>query len=247
MLWNDQADAFAKINENDIIKVQNGLVKENMGRKEIHLNTASKIVINPKGVSIEVKQDVVVRKKIADLAAGDDNVEIFGTIVQVFDIRFFEVCPTCGKRLSKKEDETVCEAHGTVTPDYGYVLNLFVDDGSGNSRIVLWKTQIQRLLKKTDDEVKEFNGHQAEFEQVKSELLGNFVKFVGRVNKNEGYDTLEFVPRLVFPDPDPKNELDLAKKSKPVEPEKKTPEESDLMDAVSEDRFVGVEEEDFEE
>ncbi|MFH1917311.1 MAG: OB-fold nucleic acid binding domain-containing protein [Nanoarchaeota archaeon] len=249
VLWNDQADAFAKINEGDILQVQNGLVKENMGRKEIHMNTASKIVINPKGVAIEVKQDTVVRKKIADLVQGDDNVEIFGTIVQVFDIRFFETCPKCGKRLSRKEDEAVCEAHGTVIPDYGYVLNLFVDDGSGNTRVVLWRTQIQRLLKKTDEEIKEFQGKPADFEQVKSDLLGNFIKFVGRVNKNEGYDALEFVPRLVFPDPDPKDELDLAKKekSKAVEPEKKAPEESELVDAVSADDFLDVKEEDFEE
>ena len=42
---------------------------------------------------IEVKERIDERKKISDLGENDQNVEIMGTIVQVFDPRFFTVDP----------------------------------------------------------------------------------------------------------------------------------------------------------
>lgn len=244
VFWNDQAERFDAINEGDVLRISQCLIKDNQGRKELHINTVSKLTINPKGVAVDVKaEEPSVRKKISDLVQGEDNIEVFGTIVQVFDIRFFETCPKCGKRVSHKEDEILCEAHGSVQSDYSYVLNLFLDDGTGNMRIVLWKTQAQRTLKLSHEEIKAFREKPAEFEKVKSDLLGNFIKFVGRVNKNEGFDSLEFVPRLVFTDLDPKEEITQIKKAPPKKEEKKA---SDLMAAVKDDDLLEIDEEDFE-
>ena len=50
------------------------------------------------------------------------------------------------------------------------------------------------------------------FEEVKNNLLGNIIKVIRRVNKNEMFDRLEFISRLVFPKPDPKEEIDRMKK-----------------------------------
>jgi ssDNA-binding replication factor A large subunit len=245
VFWNDQADRFEELKEGDVVRISQCLIKDNQGRKELHINSMSKITVNPKGVSIDVKaKEESVRKKIQDLVQGEDNVEVFGTIVQVFDIRFFETCPKCGKRVSRKEEDVVCEAHGVVISDYSYVLNVFLDDGTGNMRIVLWKTQVQRLLKLSHEDIKAFREKPADFEKVKSDLLGNFIKFVGRVNKNEGFDSLEFVPRLVFPDVDPKEEIGLLKKAAPKKEERK---EEDLLDAVRNDDIMHIDEEDFEE
>jgi hypothetical protein len=72
--------------------------------------------------------------------------------------------------------------HGEVEPVYSYVLNLFVDDGSDNVRVVLWKNQIQRLLNKTDEDI--VSNRNNSFEDAKNELLGNIVKIIGRTSKN---------------------------------------------------------------
>lgn len=45
------------------------------------------------------------------------------------------------------------------------------------------------------------------FEEVKTRLLGQFVKVTGRVKRNTFFDRLEFNAQTVVPDPDPKEEL----------------------------------------
>lgn len=209
VLWNDMADQLEQFKEGDIIKIKSGYVRENRGIKELHLNDKSKLMINPEGEEVgEVKESRgAERKQIKDLGENDQNVEILGTIVQVFDIRFFTVCPECNKRVYEKEGSFSCGAHGSVKPQYNYVLNLFLDDGSENIRTVLWKEQILRLLEKKDEEVLKYKDDTPAFEQVKTDLLGEIVKLVGRVNKNEMFDRLEFNAQLVFKEPDPGEEI----------------------------------------
>jgi hypothetical protein len=254
VLWNDQADIFDKLKEDDVLRITSPMVKENMGRKEVHMNSLAKMDVNPKGVTIAAQagflggerpeRQPAVRKKLSELSEKDDNAEVFGTIVQVFDPRFFEVCPQCGKRARKADEGFACETHGTVTPDYSYVMNLFLDDGSSNMRVVLWRSAVQRLTGLSDAEVKGYRGRLGDFESVKNDLLGNMVKFIGRVNRNEGFDSLEFVANLVFPKPDPKEELaalekeGVSKAAPGKTPEKKV-DHKDLSAAVEMPEDVG--------
>ncbi|MCK4589205.1 MAG: hypothetical protein KAT77_02095 [Nanoarchaeota archaeon] len=212
-LWNDQADNLNKLNEGDVVQIKSAYVRENRGVNELHMNTNSELEINPAGVTVgeikEVQSQVEkVRKQIKDLAENDSNVEILGTIVQVFDLRFFTVCPDCNKRVYEREGKFSCGVHGDVVPSQNYVMNVFLDDGSENIRTVFWKEQILRLLGKTDAEVLKYKDEPTAFEEVKNDLLGNIVKLVGRVNKNEMFDRLEFSAQLVFPEPDAQEEID---------------------------------------
>ncbi len=203
--WNDKADLLSKIKENDIIKIENGYSRDNRGRMEVHLGEKTTVTISPNDVKdIEVK-DKAERKKIADLKENENNVEILGTIVQVFDPRFFEVCPQCNKRVKKREDGFYCDVHNKVDPSYAYVLNLFLDDGTENVRVVLWRNQVQNLLNMNNEEI--IAKKESSFEDIKNELLGQIVKFVGRTNKNDMFDRIEFIPQLVFTNPDPKEEI----------------------------------------
>lgn len=207
--WGSQADHLAKLSENCLIRVTGGLVRENQGRKEVHLNDKSNIVVNPNGVDIgEVKQRAEAkRKEIKDLEETDQNVAILGTIVQSFEPRFYEVCPECNKRVKDEDGKFNCPAHKTVTPAFSYVFNVIVDDGSENMRCVLFKNQAEKLLKKSQEEMLVYKNSPDAFESVKNDLLGSLVKMVGRVNKNTFFDRLEFVAQLVFPEPDPVEEL----------------------------------------
>ncbi len=112
--WNDKADILAKLKEHDIIKIENGYARDNRGRMEVHMSDKTIVTISPSDVKdIEVK-DKADRKKISDLKESENNVEILGTIVQVFDPRFFEVCPQCNKRAKQKEDGFYCDTHNKV-------------------------------------------------------------------------------------------------------------------------------------
>jgi replication factor A1 len=209
--WNDLADKLANFNEGDILKITDAMARSNNGRVELHMTDRSKFEQNPSGVSIDnVKEFVSRRKKIENLAENDENVEILATVVQVFEPRFFEICPTCNRRARPSGNDFICNEHGNVQPNFSYVMNAQVDDGTGNIRVVCFRNQAKVLMGKEDEDVLVFKEDPTKFEAVKQELMGNFVKFVGRVSKNTMFDRLEFVSQLVFTDPDPKEELEKA-------------------------------------
>ncbi len=214
VLWNDQADLIENISEGDTVMIESGYVRENQNRPEIHLNEKSDLTVNPPDVSVDVELDDIgpARKKVEDLEKEDDNVEVLATIVQVFEPRFFEVCPGCGSRARESGDSYECETHGTVNdPDYSYVMNLFLDDGTDNIRAVLWRNSVQRLLGLDDEEVKEFREAPVEFEEEKNDLLGNIVRVRGRVQYNDAFDRLELVANFIERNPDPEKEMNKLK------------------------------------
>ncbi len=207
--WNDMADKLANFNEGDILKVKEAMARTNNNRVELHMSDSSKFELNPEGVTIgEVKEYVSRRKQIKDFMENDENIEVLATIVQVFEPRFFEICPDCNRRARPGDGKFTCNEHGTVIPNYSYVMNVQIDDGSGNLRAVCFKNQAKALLGKEDEEMLKFKEQPELFEPLKQEMLGSFVKMVGRVTKNSMFDRLEFISQLVFMNPDPKEELE---------------------------------------
>ena len=206
VLWNDQTKNLEQLKENDVVRLTNAYAKDNQGRIELHLNDRSEFTINPEGEKIgEVKQYSSQRKEIKQVQDGDQNIELLGTIVQAFDPRYYEICPECGKRTPMRGENTfVCEQHGTITPAYSCVMNFILDDGTENIRCVAFKRQADRLL---NMDLTEIRNNQQEIEKIKTELLGKIIKVVGRASKNQLFDRLEFTTQLVFPDPNPEEEL----------------------------------------
>jgi len=212
-LWHAQTDKMTNLKEGDIVKVKNAYTRDNNGRSEIHLNDKSEIEVNPPGETVTTAERPVqqqadaLRKKIAELAETDSNSEILGTIVQVFEPRFFEVCPQCGKRAKQKEGEFHCEAHNKVIPDYSYVVNATLDDGSETIRAVFFRDQAEKLLRKPKEEIVQYRQFKEKFDETKIELLGQMIKLTGRVTRNAMFDRLEFVARTVEVNPNPADEI----------------------------------------
>jgi ssDNA-binding replication factor A large subunit len=211
VLWNDQVSNMEGLKEGQVVKLVSAYSKDNRGRTELHINDKSKFVMNPIGVRIgETKagREEAERKTIRELSDRDSNAEILGTIVQVFNLRFFEICPHCGRRAKPRGDDGFyCDEHAKVQPAYSYVLNIVVDDGTENVRTVLFRNQVDRLLGKSEQEISLYKDKPEEFESVKTELIGTMARFAGRVNKNEMFDRLEFVANLVFTDVNPEEEI----------------------------------------
>ena len=199
--WNDQADILNELKEEDVVLIDSGYAKENnFNQVELHLNDRSSVSINPEGETIgAVKQQSTQRerKKIDVLREGDLGVELMGTVVQVFDPRYFNVCPECSKRVDEREDGFYCQEHTKVEAVNSYVLNLVLDDGTGTIRGVFWKNQTNNLLGKTEEEMVKFKDNLGLFEDIKTELLGEQFKILGRVNRNEMFDRLEFSAQMV--------------------------------------------------
>lgn len=219
--WGEKAKAVNEVKEGDIAKVVSGYVRENNGRKEIHLNDRSKLAVNPPDVKIgEVKITAAAaakRKKINELGDNDQNIELLGTVVQVFEPRFFEVCPNCGSRALQKEDKFYCKQHDLVAPNYSYVFNVSLDDGTGNIRCAFFRNQADTLTGKNNEQMMKYRESPELFEEVKNELLGNIIKISGRVKKNEMFDRIEFTAQQVDPKPDPEKEMQRMKQEEKVQ------------------------------
>ena len=71
----------------------------------------------------------------------------------------------------------------------------------------MFRQQAEKLLNKPVSEILKFRQAPEQFEPLKTELLGQIVKFIGRTKKNTFFDRLEFNVQLVFPNPDTKEEL----------------------------------------
>lgn len=191
------------LKEDTIIKIDNVYIKENNGYKEIHVGSASKITLNPEGETVNVvkrempmfaKADV---KNIKELNENDNNVMIRGTVVQVFEPRFYQVCPQCDKKVIARGEGYFCEEHGNVKEIHVPILNVFFDDGTDNIRIVAFREQVLRLLNMTSEEVLNFRANPQAFENIKNNFLGSQFSIIGRVSKNDMFQRLEFIARRV--------------------------------------------------
>ncbi|MFH1053373.1 MAG: OB-fold nucleic acid binding domain-containing protein [Candidatus Woesearchaeota archaeon] len=206
--WGDQCDNLRQISPNTIVKISGGYVRENQGRKEVHLNDKSALSVNPNGVDIPDASNLNVRKHIKELTSNDEKVELLATIVQVFEPKFYEVCPVCNKRARLREDKYECLVHGNIKPEFSYVINTFIDDGTDNMRATFFSNQAEKLTKKQKQEMIRYKDDIESFNDVKNELMGKIVKIIGRVQKNEMFDRLEFIANDINLEPDPNKEIE---------------------------------------
>ena len=196
--WGKHADILNELSPGTPVKVMSGQVRENRGYAEVHLNDYSKIQLNPEEHIPEVAERKIERKQLNELQENGQEVEVMGTVVQLFDPKYFETCPQCSTRLKDVEGQWSCGQHGTVEPDYSYLVNVFLDDGTENMRVVLFRNQAEQLLSKTKEDMLNYRLEPANFEPLKTELLGEQFKFIGRAKRNTFFDRIEFIANKVY-------------------------------------------------
>ncbi len=215
VMWGNLADKVMALKINSVVKIKGGYVKENNGRKEVHLNDNGTIITNVENVVINISSSgnygsvdskLSIKKYIKDINANDFDVELFATIVQIFDLKFFEICDKCGKRVRANEDFK-CTDHGIIQPDHSYLLNLTLDDGTDNIRGVFFRKQVENLIRRNNEEILKIKSSPEIFEEMKSSLLGSTVKIKGKCVKNQMFDRLEFIANSVDLDINPEKEL----------------------------------------
>lgn len=195
--WNDKTKYLEGIQEGDVLLIQNAYTKENNDRLEVHMGNSAHCIVNPEGRTVTLKERENVptpaEKKLNEITKEDTMVSITATVVQLYDPRFFESCPVCNKRLREEDGAYVCPEHGPQTPDYNYVMNIYVDDGSDNLRAALWKEQVQKIFGKTHEQLLTIKTDTAQLEDLKNDCLGKIITARARVKYNEQYNQRELV------------------------------------------------------
>ena len=176
-------DQISTLKESDIIKIKNAYSKDNRGFNEVHMGNKSEIIINPPDEQIEtVKVQLkTIRKEIKDLKEFD-FAEIIGTVVQIFEPRYYAACPECNKKVTPMNDAFSCEQHNLVMPRQIPIINLFFDDGTANIRDVCFRDQAAKLI-----------GGESNYEVIKQKNLGRQLKLQGKVVRNDLFDRTEFI------------------------------------------------------
>ncbi len=212
LMWGSQAENIQNIYQGCTVKLIGAYSRDNNGKKEIHLNERAQIIINPKDEIIKevISQRITIRKNIQDLSENDDSAELLGTLVQVFELKFYETCLKCGKRIKPIENVFVCKDHGNLDNSllsYAYVLNIILDDGTGTIRCVFFRNQVESITDMNQEQILKFRDEPSSFESVKNKLEGSFVKLKGKVNKNLLFNRIELVVDSVDINPSPEEEL----------------------------------------
>ena len=196
--WDESCiDKLGSVKDNDILKIMNCYARDNNGYLEIHLGNGGDYEINPGGESVgQVSSDSSFKEKLVRLGDLKENevVSVFGTIVQVFEPKFYEACSECNKKLNPVGE---CSVHGKVAPRSVPIVNAFFDDGSGNVRVVGFREIGGKLLGMGEDELAGLKDNASAFENARKNIMGSQFVIRGKVIKNEMFDRLELIANEV--------------------------------------------------
>jgi ssDNA-binding replication factor A large subunit len=181
VLWDTNHIALieqGKINKGDVVEISNG----NIRNGELHLSSFGDIKISNEKIENVVAEKVFSQKKLSDASAGQ-SLKTRAVIVQVFEPRYFEVCPECKKRALEGE----CKIHGKVEPLKRALISIVLDDGTSTIRSVMFGENINKLGL-SDEEIFSLE----KFAEKRAGLLGEEKVFLGNLKTNTLYNTTEF-------------------------------------------------------
>lgn len=170
-----------EIKEGIAVEISNATMRDG----ELHLGNFSEIKVSQEILEEVVTEKVFREKAISDFNKGE-NASVRAFVVQMFEPRFFYVCPECGKKVNKEGEAFICGTHEKVVPEKRAVVNLVLDDGTNSIRAVLFHEVIKELgLVDLEDAEK--------LALQKQKLLGKEMVFSGNVRNNAFFNTPEFI------------------------------------------------------
>ncbi len=171
------------IKEGDVVEIKNGSTRES----EIHLSSFSEIKKSEIEMG-EVKSAPASSEIVLSDAQQGQNAKVRGIVVQVFQPRFYSVCPNCNKKVLEGEDgKFKCMEHGEVEKKDRAILNFVLDDGTESMRVVMFSDQINSVV--PEEDLKDEDKASA----FRDDFLGTEIYLTGRINRNQLFNNLEIV------------------------------------------------------
>ncbi|MFA4953164.1 MAG: DUF2240 family protein [Candidatus Pacearchaeota archaeon] len=166
-----------RVGEGSVIEISNASMRDN----EIHLGSFSEFKLSNDILENVKTEKIVKEKNIFDFKIGD-AVSTRAFVVQSFDLRFFEVCPQCRKKVVDLQ----CETHGKIVPEKRALINIVLDDGTETIRTVLFHDNISSIgINDLENPTM--------VAQQRENLLGKEMIFSGNVRMNKFFNNPEFI------------------------------------------------------
>ncbi len=184
VLWDTNHIALVEkgeIKEGTVIDFANGSMRDG----ELHLGSFSELKLSSEVFENVHTEKIVKEKPIANFNISE-NIGVRAFIVQMFEPRFFNVCPECKKKANAEGEDFVCAEHGKIMPEKRAILNLVIDDGTESIRAVFFHETINGLGL-TDLENAE------KMETQKQMILGKEMVFSGNVRMNTYFNNPELI------------------------------------------------------
>lgn len=181
-----------QIKKGDSVEIKDGYTKG----KEIHLSSYSELSKSSAMINASIANESFDYSDIVNSSVGS-GVKLRGSVVRVFEPRFFSVCPECNKKVIQSSDGFSCSEHGQVSPKEGALLSFVIDDGTESMRVVLFSEQLYKIfsIEKMKDS--------SLFVSAKKDFLGSEVVVEGFVRKNQMFNSIELTARNIeYVDPD---------------------------------------------
>jgi len=182
VLWDEShIDLISKgeIKDQSVVEIGNASIRNG----EIHLGSFSEIKVSDKVLDNIVEERQVLKKSIIDFNP-NENVVVRAFIVQMFEPKFFYVCPECRKKASEDGE---CQEHGKIVPEKRALLNFVADDGTDSIRTTVFADDLEKIIPKAELENQEL------FAIKKQEFLGKEVLIKGQVRRNTMFNSNDFI------------------------------------------------------
>jgi replication factor A1 len=169
-----------------VIEIKNASTRDG----EIHLSGFSELKKSGVVMASVTMEKSVSDKSIEELRQGQDA-RVRGIVVQIFQPRFYSVCPECNKKVVQESEKFRCVEHGVVKPKDRAILNFVMDDGTETMRVVMFSDSINSLV--PEDDLKDV----AKALIFRNDFLGTEIYVSGNVKRNQLFNNLEIVASRV--------------------------------------------------
>jgi len=173
VLWDtNHIDLLEKgeIGEGKVVEILNASMRGN----ELHLGSFSEIKPSAEIIG-EVKTGKMFKEKEIHEFKLSDNATTRAFVVQIFEPKWFNVCPECKKKVVMEGEQYVCAEHGKISSEKRGLMNMVLDDGTETMKAVM------------------FHDVMKEFGEDREKLLGKEMIFSGDVRLNKFFNTPEFI------------------------------------------------------
>lgn len=192
-----------KFPENASVIIKKAYVRENNGYRELHLGSGSSIEESDEIIEVVQKQQEHPVKPLSEVKE-NEFATVRGTIVDVFEPRFYDACPECGKKIDMETGKPLCREHGRIEAQPAIIFNFYIDDGTDSIRATCFRDNAEKLLGAKTSMLK---SKPELFLEAKHALLGKEVEVSGRIRNNEFFGRLELTANSVK-DADPKKTIE---------------------------------------
>lgn len=211
--WRDNTKKLENLESGDLIEVLDARTKVNpsynpdliVTKRSIIKVSSSSDFLSPDFISgtevSEMNQQSLVIQNIENVKEGDE-VKIRATVVKLAEKRYvYAFCPTCRKKIEKKDDNYICQEDGNIqNPEYRLLFSFTANDGTGDINVLCAGRIAENVMGITAEKAAGIavDSVKAPYFYLKNKNFEYSEQIIeGKVKKNPFLDSLEIVAEKI--------------------------------------------------